>query len=89
MGFSTAGPAADAVLAVFVAAAYAVPAELNMETSGGNPIAIRAPAAVIPFSSDLRDVLTRSVIICDMLEFSLFVGAALTGHCLGKVPQDH
>ena len=30
------------------------------------PTTIRAPAAVIPFSSALRDVLTRLVIICDI-----------------------
>ena len=50
--------------------------ELNIDVSGGRPTAIRAPAAVIPFSSDLRDVLTRSVIICDTLLNLLGVGCS-------------
>jgi len=36
-----------------------------MDTSGGNPTIIGAPDAVIPFSNDLREILTRLVITCD------------------------
>ena len=71
IGFSATGAPA-ATLAEL--AAYAVPMELNMDVRGGRPIAIRAPAAVIPLSSDRRDVLTRSVIICDTLEISWALG---------------
>src|SRR3954462_2320854 len=63
IGFSMAGESAATVSGV---AAEAVPSELNIETNGGRPTTIRAPAVVIPFNSDRRDVLTRSVIICDI-----------------------
>src|SRR5579871_7015503 len=46
-------------------AAYAVPWELNMLTSGGNPMRIALPASVIPFKKRLRDTLGRLVMICD------------------------
>ena len=48
------------------AAAYAVPCELNIETSGGSPTTICDPAAVSPFKMARRDSLTRFVITCDM-----------------------
>src|SRR5436309_971334 len=47
-------------------AAYAVPTELNIETSGGSPTTIGAPVAVRPFNKDRREILTRFVITCDM-----------------------
>src|SRR5450432_2969413 len=47
-------------------AAYAVPSELNIETSGGSPTRIGAPEAVSPFNRDRRESLTRLVITCDM-----------------------
>src|SRR6185312_2788976 len=46
-------------------AAYAVPIELNIEISGGNPTAILAPARVMPFSMARLEVLSRLVITCD------------------------
>src|SRR5437868_6673639 len=46
-------------------AAYAVPVELNIETSGGNPmIACAGPAARL-LSNVRRDNLTRLVMTCD------------------------
>jgi len=45
-----------------VSAAYAVPAELNIETSGGNPSTTAVWVAVIPVRKRLRDNLTRLVI---------------------------
>src|SRR5438046_10658845 len=48
------------------AAAYAVPCELNIETSGGSPTTICEPAAVSPFKMARRENLTRFVITCDM-----------------------
>ena len=53
--------------------------ELNIDASGGRPITICAPAAVSPFSSALRDVLTRLVIICDIQPLLL----------LGKLSEQH
>src|SRR5215472_4330919 len=49
-----------------VSAAYAVPRELNIETSGGSPTIIGAPEAVRPFKIDRRESLTRFVMSCDM-----------------------
>ena len=43
-----------------------MPRELNIETSGGSPTMIGAPAAVSPFNRDRREILTRLVITCDM-----------------------
>jgi hypothetical protein len=67
---------------------------LNIDVKGGRPIAMRAPAAVSPFNSDLRDVLTRSVIICDMLRKFSWVWNRLTdllpaGFGAGKLAQHH
>src|SRR5689334_16250752 len=59
------------------AAAYAVPCELNIETSGGIPTTICEPAAVRPLRIDRRESLTRFVITCDMNSPS----------CVGKFPQ--
>src|SRR5947208_12357805 len=61
------------------AAAYAVPCELNIETSGGRPTTIRDPAAVSPFKMARRENLTRCVITCDMNSPS----------CARKFPQTH
>src|SRR5262252_4508697 len=47
-------------------AAYAVPCELNIETSGGSPTSTCEPAAVSPFRMARRESLTRFVISCDM-----------------------
>src|SRR2546428_13473147 len=52
--------------AAFVSAAYAVPAELNIEISGGSPSTTGAWESVKPLRSNLRDSLTRLVISCDM-----------------------
>src|SRR5258706_14447622 len=47
-------------------AAYAVPAALNMETSGGSPTQMGAPARDNPLSSARREILKRLVITCGM-----------------------
>src|SRR3982750_2405773 len=51
---------------VRASAAYAVPWELNMATSGGTPTMIGVCAAVRPFRKILRDSLLRFVITRDI-----------------------
>src|SRR5215210_6659504 len=64
MGASTLAP-------MEVSAAYAVPRLLNMETSGGKPMPIRAPAAVRPDNNARREILVLFVISCDIRSHSL------------------
>src|SRR5580700_5785617 len=47
-------------------AAYAVPVELNMATSGGRPTVIADPDTVSPLRNRRRETLLRFVITCDM-----------------------
>src|SRR2546421_13088110 len=47
-------------------AAYAVPAALNMETSGGSPTQIGAPERDNPLSNARREIRKRLVITCGM-----------------------
>src|SRR6266852_3108329 len=49
----------------FASAAYAVPVELNIETSGGKPMMTGACERVSPLRKNRRDSLTRRVISCD------------------------
>src|SRR5215831_13867368 len=46
-------------------AAYAVPVELNMLTSGGSPICTALPASVSPLRKRLRETRERLTITCD------------------------
>src|SRR5437016_7775522 len=47
-------------------AAYAVPAALNMETSGGKPTQMGAPERDNPLSNARREILKRLAITCGM-----------------------
>src|SRR5215471_7144957 len=47
-------------------AAYAVPAELNIEMRGGTPVITGTCAAVSPRRKSLRDRRFRLVMICDI-----------------------
>src|ERR1700687_2717987 len=51
-------------------AAYAVPVELNMLTSGGSPTWIAPPARVRPWRKRLRETLARLTITCDTALYS-------------------
>ena len=55
-----------AVLLADASAAYAVPAELNIETSGGKPTRTGAGENAIPFKNPRREIRRRLVMTCDI-----------------------